>query len=123
MIQSGKKLQRISVLSIVFMFFFALVSNVIADDFPTADQIKADLTGQEIGNPSAWKFDSPSEFHEFTIKNKKVSGSSIKYEISVILKPRSGPIGSADLVVVYKKENSLWKFVNVTDNDTLKQIK
>jgi len=112
------------IFSVLLMFFLVFVSNAYAENFPSSDQVKADLIGQRIGNMyRSWVFASPSEFYKFNIKNKNISGLLLEYEISVILKPRSGPMGSADLVVVYKKENSSWKFINVTDNNTLKPIR
>ena len=90
---------------------------------PDGDRIKADLIGQQIGaNNLTWKFDAVSEFQQFDIKAKKQDGPLLQFTIAVQLKPSSGPMGAADLVVVYRKEGSRWKLSTVTDNGTLRQL-
>lgn len=49
---------------------------------PNAEQIKADLIGERMGN---WTFASPSEILELNINSQKKQGQLIEYEISMKL--------------------------------------
>lgn len=126
----GREIEKCRVLQtalawlvVLASFLWVAAGPARAADMPDADRIKADLIGRHIINGRMkWRFDSISEFEEFDIKSKRINGLFLEYKISVILKPETGDMGAADLVVVYKREQAGWRFVTVTDNRTLRPI-
>jgi hypothetical protein len=89
---------------------------------PDAERIKADLIGHSVGSPlgNYYEFRSPSAYVDFDIKSAAESGSTIEYAIGVVLDQAAGKVRCyATLQVVYRKEDSGWKFASVTDGRTL----
>lgn len=92
-----------------------LILSAACAKLPPAEQVKADLIGQVIGN---WRFDSPSEFQEFTVTDRGEQGDVAEYKISVLLKDSKQQNYKADLTVNYRKQDGNWVFASVTDSGT-----
>jgi len=118
------KKRIIGIMAICFFLFLALIQNAHSE---TIDQerIKADLIGKRIGDFLSynWKFDSMSEFKEFSITGKKETKYLIEYTIDILVIGNNGNSATATLTVAYRNDDEKWHIVNVTDNNTLSGIK
>lgn len=80
---------------------------------PNEQRIKDDLVGKKISDGvKGWVCESPAEFKQFTIADRKVSGDSATYTVNVTAGNQQSE-GTALLTIEYKKEGSTWRMAGL----------
>jgi hypothetical protein len=82
---------------------------------PTAEQIKADLIGNQITlGLQIWKFTSLSEFESFIINGEQIQGDVLEYDVTMRLRDfKWNELYLLDALIIYKKVNSKWQFTSI----------
>ena len=87
---------------------------------PTADEIQSDLIGQKmkINFLWTWEFKALSEFVDFEITGKRPQNDLIEYDVEMHLQEmQTGEQYRVKALVVYRKENGVWKIISITNKD------
>jgi hypothetical protein len=82
---------------------------------PSAEQIKADLIGNQITvGWSSWRFDALSEFDSFVINGKQIQGDAVEYDVTMRLRDfAQGTQYILDALITYKKVDGHWQLKSI----------
>ncbi len=107
-------MRRFFLLTMIFMTG-ALAVATPANDSVEASRLKSDLIGQTMGGrEGCWKFQSPDQIKELTIKDKTEEAQQRIYTITLQLQARKGGAKyTADARVTYAKTGEAWKIQSV----------
>tara|TARA_B100001287_G_scaffold71518_1_gene59071 strand:- start:1575 stop:2084 length:510 start_codon:yes stop_codon:yes gene_type:complete len=90
--------------------FEDIIVDDLNDENENEDKIKSDLIGTKIGT---WNFDSPSEYVDIRINDKKKTGDLLELDTEFILQGYSSKrIYYLHALLIYKKNKGKWKYVN-----------
>ncbi len=107
-------MRRVFLLTLIFMTGAMAVSTP-PNDTAEVSRLKSDLIGQTMGGrEGCWKFRSPDQIKELTIKDKTEAAQQRIYTIALQLQAKeSGAKYTADARVTYAKTREAWKIQSV----------
>ena len=107
-------MRRVFLLTLIFMTGAMAVSTP-PNDTAEVSRLKSDLIGQTMGGrEGCWKFRSPDQIKELTIKDKTEEAQQRIYTIALQLQAAEGAAKyTADARVTYAKTREAWKIQSV----------